>query len=200
MSLMEKFLPHYQFSERHQTTVQCGPGELLDIVQSFEPPQDRLTEIVMFARQLPARLLRWVARSQVPPPAPFTLANFIPLARDGDREIVAGLVGKFWRPDFGLLVIGNPSEFLACNPPRTAKLVIGFLAEQVGGATLLTTETRVYCPDRYSLIMFAPYWVVIRPVSGLLRRRALGSIRRIAEHHGVTGEKFSSTTAIGPPS
>jgi hypothetical protein len=24
MSLMEKFLPHYQFSECRQTTVQCG--------------------------------------------------------------------------------------------------------------------------------------------------------------------------------
>jgi hypothetical protein len=44
-----------------------------------------------------------------------------------------------------------------------------------------TTETRVYCPDRYSLIMFLPYWLIIRPVSGLLRRRALGAIRKIAE-------------------
>jgi hypothetical protein len=96
-----------------------------------------------------------------------------------------GLVGKFWnvwRPDFGLLAINSPAEFLACNPPRTAKLVIGFSAEPIGQATRLTTETRVYCPDRYSLIMFTPYWLVIRPVSGLLRRRALGAIRRIAEH------------------
>jgi hypothetical protein len=197
MSLMGKFLPHYQFFERHQTTVQCGPGELLDTVQGYEPPPDRLTDMAMYARQLPARLLHRVARSQLPPPAPFTLANFIPLARDGDREIVAGLFGKFWRPDFGLIVIASPSEFLACNPPRTAKLVMGFLAEQVGAATLLTTETRAYCPDRYSLVMFAPYWLVIRPVSGLLRQRALGSIRRIAEQRGGAG-----TTALpsAPPS
>lgn len=136
----------------------------------------------MFLRQLPARLMHWAAPSQVRRPSPFTLANFTPLARDGDKEIVAGLVGKFWRPDFGLLVINGPSEFLASNPPRTAKLVIGFLAEQIGEDTLLTTETRVYCPDRYSLLMFTPYWLAIRPVSGLLRRRALATIRRIAEH------------------
>jgi hypothetical protein len=102
MSPMRKFLPHYQFFERHQTTVRCAPGELLDIIQGYQPPQDRVAGIAMYARQLPARLLHWAARSQSPPPAPFTLANFIPLARDGDREIVAGLVGKFWRPDFGL--------------------------------------------------------------------------------------------------
>jgi hypothetical protein len=197
MSLMGKFLPHYQFSERHQTTARCAPGELLDIIQGYQPPQDRLADIAMYARQPPARLLHWAAGSQRRPPAPFTVANFIPLARDADREIVAGLIGKFWRPDFGLVAIGSPSEFLACNPPRTAKLVIGFLAEPVDGATLLTTETRVYCPDRYALIMFAPYWLAIRPVSGLLRRRALGSIRRIAEQRGI-----ASTTALpsAPPS
>ncbi|MGZ3352584.1 MAG: hypothetical protein ACXU89_26990, partial [Xanthobacteraceae bacterium] len=102
-----------------------------------------------------------------------------------DREIIAGLVGKFWRPDFGLLAIKSPSEFLTCTPPKTAKLVIGFLAEQIGETTCLTTETRVYCPDRYSLMMFTPYWFAIRPVSSLLRRRALGTIRRIAEDQNV---------------
>jgi hypothetical protein len=184
MPLIDKFLPDHQFSARHHATVQCRPGELLDIIQDYRPPKDRLSEMAVSARQLPARLMHWVAPSQVPPPSPFTPANFTPLARDGDREIVGGLVGKFWRPDFGLVVVNGPSEFLACNPPKTAKLVIGFLAEPVGAATLLTTETRVYCPNRYSLLMFTPYWLAIRPVSGLLRRRALATIRRIAEHRG----------------
>jgi hypothetical protein len=111
MSLMEKFLPHYQFSERHQTTVRCRPGELLNIIQSFEPPADRLTNFALSARQLPARLRHWATGSQQPPPALFTKANFSPLGREGDKEIVGGLVGKFWkvwRSDFGLLAINGP--------------------------------------------------------------------------------------------
>ena len=82
----------------------------------------------------------------------------------------------------------DASAFLLCNPPKTAKLVIGFVAEQSGDVTLLATETRVYCPDRYSLIMFFPYWLIIRPVSGLLRRRFLGSVRRLAESRAVPGK------------
>jgi hypothetical protein len=72
------------------------------------------------------------------------------------RQRNCRLIGKFWRPDFGLFVVNGPSEYLACNPPKTAKLAIGFVAEQFGEVTLLTTETRVYCPDRYSLMMFFP--------------------------------------------
>ena len=192
MSLMDDFLPHHQFSERHQIVVRCKPGELLDTIQGFEQPRDPVTEIAMHLRQLPARILHRITQS--PPPEPFTHATFIPLGRDEDREIVAGLVGRFWRPDFGLVAIGTPSEFIACNPKHTAKLVIGFVAEPIGEATRLTTETRVYCPDRYSLILFTPYWYAIRLVSGLLRRRALGAIRRIAESRSHDAS-LASTTA-----
>src|SRR5882757_7886322 len=86
MSLIDEFLPSYQFSERHQAAVRCGPGELLDIIQNFQPPRDGFSETAMFVRQLPAKLMHWVAPSRAPRPSPFTLANFIPLARDGDRE------------------------------------------------------------------------------------------------------------------
>ncbi len=184
MSLMDTFLPRHQFCERHQTTVRCRPGKLLDIIQTFQPPKDRLGDVAMSIRQLPGRLMHGLVPSRVPPPKPFTPANFIPLGRDGDREIVGGLIGKFWEiwsGNFGLISLPGPVEFLACNPPKTAKLVIGFSALPAGAETVLTTETRVYCPDRYSLIMFTPYWLAIRPVSGLLRRRALSAIRRIAE-------------------
>jgi hypothetical protein len=97
-----------------------------------------------------------------------------------------------------LFVVNGPSEYLACNPPKTAKLAIGFVAEQFGEVTLLTTETRVYCPDRYSLMMFFPYWLIIWPVSGFLRRRALGTIRRIAESREVSEkEPVGSTNEHG---
>ena len=184
MSLMDTFLPQHQFCERHRVQVRCNPGRLLDIIQEFRPPRDRVGGMAMLIRQLPASLMHRLAPARVSLPRPFTPANFTPLGRDGDREIVGGLAGKFWKlwtGDFGLLAVPGPAEFLACNPPKTAKLVIGFSTEVVGEATLLTTETRVYCPDRYSLVMFTPYWLAIRPVSGLLRRRALGAIRRIAE-------------------
>jgi hypothetical protein len=186
MSLIDQFLPTYQFSERHHTLVRCAPRELLDTIQGFQPPRDRVADVLMYARQIPARLLHRSAPASMPPSKPFTAANFVPLGRDGDREIVAGLVGRFWRPDFGLVAMAGPADFLAFDAPRTAKLAIGFAAEPAGDLTRLTTETRVHCPDRYAYVMFLPYWMIIRPASGLLRRRALAQIRRLAESRAAT--------------
>jgi hypothetical protein len=90
MSLMDKFLPSYQFSERHQTAVRCGPGELLDIIQSLQPPKDGFSEVAMFVRQLPAKLMHWVAPSRVPRPSPFNRGQ--PPSENGRNALSAGIV------------------------------------------------------------------------------------------------------------
>jgi hypothetical protein len=56
---------------------------------------------------------------------------------------------------------------------------------QPDGLTLLVTETRVFCPDRASLLKFTPYWLLIRPVSGLIRRRILSSIKQMSERQSM---------------
>ncbi|MGJ5175958.1 hypothetical protein ACQR16_34110 [Bradyrhizobium oligotrophicum] len=181
MCLLNRFLPNYQFSERHETRVRCPPGELLDLIQSWEPPRDRFSDIAMTLRQMPARLMHRLAPGRHAAPQPFGLKSFAPLGRDGDGAMVGGLIGQFWRNDFGLVPIASPEAFIAFNAPRTPKLVLGFMAEPEGELTRLITETRVYCPDRMSYLRFLPYWLVIRPASGLIRRRMLGAIRAIAE-------------------
>jgi hypothetical protein len=45
---------------------------------------------------------------------------------------------------------------------------------------MLHTQTRVFCTDEASLRRFRPYWLLIRPVSGLIRRRLLARIAAAA--------------------
>jgi hypothetical protein len=69
-------------------------------------------------------------------------------------------------------------EFEALNIAGVPKLVLNFSVEtSTHDRIWLHTETRVYCNDRTSLIRFVPYWWIIRPVSGLMRRRLLARIR-----------------------
>ncbi|HXY57677.1 MAG TPA: hypothetical protein VEH76_03765, partial [Methylocystis sp.] len=86
------------------------------------------------------------------------------------------------RPSFGLARISDAAEFLAFDSAGVAKLTMSFAASPEGdGAMRLVTQTRVYCPDRGSLLAFAPYWLLIRAASGLVRRRMLAAVRRKAE-------------------
>jgi hypothetical protein len=180
MSLLDKYLPVYQFAERHGILVNGSPGEILDAIQAYDPSTDRLSRRLSALRELPGRWLASIGFAGTS--KPFGLTDFIPLDRDGDREMAAGLVGRFWRLDYGLVPLPDAAAFTAFARPGTAKLVIGFRAEPRGDCTRLVTETRVHCPDRRSLLKFTPYWLVIRLPSGYIRRRFLAAVRQIVEN------------------
>ncbi|MCA4125719.1 hypothetical protein LDY98_05140, partial [Pseudomonas aeruginosa] len=74
--------------------------------------------------------------------------------------------------------------------PVALRRPAGVRPARSAGATLLHTETRVFCPDRASRLRFTPYWVAIRPVSGLIRRRLLAGIG--AEHPGFRVQQGSA--------
>ncbi|MDF5812396.1 hypothetical protein P4113_09670 [Pseudomonas aeruginosa] len=108
----------------------------------------------------------------------FGLHEFTRLERRADQAIAYGLVGRFWRADFALERIADGEHFRCYDQPGVAKLVLCFRCTPSASGTLLHTETRVFCPDRASRLRFTPYWVAIRPVSGLIRRRLLAGIER----------------------
>ena len=57
--------------------------------------------------------------------------------------MAAGLVGRFWRLDGGLVPIPDADAFLRYAEPNVPKLVMNFSAEPDGEGTRLSTETRV---------------------------------------------------------
>jgi len=114
---------------------------------------------------------------------PLDLDDFAFLGRDRDYGLAFGLIGAFWRADYGLLDIHTVEAFRNCDSMDVCRLVMGFTAESTsGGETVLSTETRVFCPTPNVRRKFTPYWYAIRPVSGVIRRRMLARIRRQAEN------------------
>jgi hypothetical protein len=179
MGLMERFLPRHQFAERHHLGVRCDASPLLDAAERVVGEDDPLVNRLIAVREAPARLLGRLGLSHRLPQRPFGLADFTPLGRDGDQEIAFGLAGRFWQSDYGLEPVASAEAFLALRD--TPKLVMNFVAfSNHDGQTMLATHTRVFCPDATSLQRFAPYWYLIRPVSGLIRLRLLRRIARAA--------------------
>jgi hypothetical protein len=182
MALIDKYLPVFQFNERHQLLMDALPAGLLDEVTLSDASDDPWVRAFISLRELPDRFLGALGRgSALKNRAAFGLHDFTLLGRDSDREIVFGLVGKFWQFDYGLVAMNNSDEFERFTVVGVPKLVLNFRLESLdNGQARLLTETRVFCNDRKSFIRFLPYWWIIRPVSGFMRRRLLVRIRNAA--------------------
>jgi hypothetical protein len=176
MALIDDFLPHYDFRERHATLVHAPANIILDCVTRQRAGDDPLVRLAITLRELPSRLMGQSRRRML------DLDDFTFLGREGDSAVAFGLTGAFWRADYGLLEIDSPEAFKATVSMDICRLVMSFDVDvNVSGASVLSTETRVFCPTPAVRRRFAPYWYIIRPVSGLIRRRMLARVRRQAE-------------------
>lgn len=173
--LIDRFLPEYDFAERHATTIAATPAQIDPHVRALDLSGSRIVRLLFRLRGMPRRAVRIDGLEQ---------AGFRLLADAPAEEIVLGLVGRFWTPGGGLCRF-DPDDFVGFEEPGWAKAVWGFRMEpQREGRTLLVTETRVRCTDAASRRRFRAYWTVIRPFSGLIRRVALREIKRQAEASG----------------
>lgn len=179
MRSLDDFLPHHEFSERHEIAIGAGPApadEALRAVSVEELP------VVLLLYRLRG-IGRWSRDTKQP---------FLGLARIGSVQlddiagegVVLGLTGQFWKLRGGG-DLGKPrtaAEFVAYNRPDVCKAVVDFRIIDLGdGRCRLTTETRVHVADPAARRSFRRYWLVIRPFSGLTRILFLRAVRRRAE-------------------
>ena len=191
---LQACLPQWQFAETHHTDTTASPEALLRAAQAYDPVDDPLIGAALALREAPGRLaarLGW--RSALAQRPRFGLADFTPLGQPTAHSLAYGLVGRFWEPGYGLVPQADAAAFAACRAPGAARLLLGFVAQPLAAAvggqprTRLLTTTRVFCPDAATRRRLAPYWWLIRPVSGLIRQRMLGQIARTAERAGQAG-------------
>ena len=188
MVLMERHLPEHHFEEHHSLTVKGAPGWLLDAAHTVAHQPDPLINRLIGLRELPVRLISRFGGQTKLPSRPFGVEDFTLLGRDGDHEVAYGLAGRFWQAAYGLKRLNNADEFDAVQD--LPKLVMNFIATPMAnGMCELSTTTRVWCPDAASQRAFTPYWYLIRPVSGLIRKRLLTRI----EQHARQASAMSAT-------
>jgi len=79
-------------------------------------------------------------------------------------------------------------EFIKYNPEDCCKAAWNFYVDDGDGkSVILTTETRVYCPNKAVRRRFAAYWLLIRPFSVLIRIITLSMIKKKAEQVAKEG-------------
>jgi hypothetical protein len=193
---IDEVLPRFDVNVVEHIVVNARPLETYQAVLDTDLADNRLTNLLVTARDLPNRLRRSQRTAERPQGKrqptqrpTFRLrdatgegSGWVALRDEPGVELLAGLVGKFWRRDYGIVEL-SPEAFGSFDRPGYAKTVAGFALHPHGeGRTLLTYESRTVTTDAAARRRFAAYWLVLRPFVRQLLRGALVSMKRHAEH------------------
>lgn len=179
--LVDSFAPNPDAVETHSISILASRAAVYQTLWTADLGGSFIIKVLLGLRSLPEIVLHprrsWTRGRQI------TLqtlidAGFGKLAEDPEREIVLGVIGKFWRPT-GNLSPFSREDFDRPVPAGFARAVWNFsVKEDEPGRTILSTETRVVCGDDASRRKFLRYWFLVRPFSGLIRRLMLRAVKR----------------------
>ena len=165
--LLDEVLGEYGWSERHAIDIAAPPAAVLDAVRSLTADEMPLVRALLAVRSLPSRLLRRHGRSAGPARPvveEMTRSGFFPLGEDPGRELVVGIVGRFWQACPVHAEIASADGFRAFDAPGWAKAAMNFRVGPLpDGRTRLTTETRIVATDAAARRRFGAYWLVVGP-------------------------------------
>jgi hypothetical protein len=133
--------------------------------------QSALVKLLYSLRRLPRTSLTLAGMKEI---------GFNILGTDEDREVVIGIIGRFWKPRPEIIAV-SPEDFRSFNEKGYAKAALNFSVEAKANGSALSTETRVFCTSPRAPVAFSAYWALIRPFSGLIRIAMLKNIVRSAE-------------------
>jgi hypothetical protein len=87
-------------------------------------------------------------------------------------------MGQFWRSNYELVPVATTQGFASYAEPGSARLVMSYAVRRDSmDSFTISTETRICCQDTRARLSFLPYWLLIRPASGWIRRRILEQLK-----------------------
>jgi hypothetical protein len=114
----------------------------------------------------------------------FTMIEKQPPREDVFGLIVPRKIGRVWNKKSGTVPsVTDAAEFIAFKDPDYLLVIANLLIKETDTPGVVTayTESRTMGLSPQAVKDFSPYWRIIRPGSGLIRRLWLRGIKRHAE-------------------
>lgn len=187
-TLLDEFMPVYDVAARYEIDVAAQASKVYETLLRHSLLDSPLARFLMALRSLPGALGQVIKGR---PLQKFCVpsineiddkSDFFKLAENPGKEIVLGLIGRFWKLHGGLVRIKNADEFIGYLEAGYTKAALNLSVISLNAnESRLSTETRVQTTDAMSRRKFLRYWKIIGPFSGFLRRDMLRRIKREAE-------------------
>jgi hypothetical protein len=188
--LLDRYLPQYDVTETHAIVVDADTDLTWQAARRGDLSRSAVIRALLELRSLPNRLQRLLkGRPTESARPPLNLddlerVGFLLLGESPGHEIVFGSVVQPWKAvtDDGLAPQVEADRFATFDTPGYVKVAFNIRVEPYGsGRSLITTETRTAATDPTSLRRFSRYWLVVGPMSALIRRLTLGIAKSDAE-------------------
>jgi hypothetical protein len=177
---LDDCLPDFQVRTRHSIAVNASAEQTYAALLASDFSEVWSVRTLMRIRRFGRRAS--VSRAARSLPERLQGTGFMLLNEEAGKRIIAGVVGKFWRPSSGIRRDVHPTQFSAFKEPGFARA--GWLFEIVPIDAVhctLNTETRVQCFGRSAHVAFKTYWLLVGPFSGMIRTAILRTVKRRAE-------------------
>lgn len=177
-STLTEALPRPRFSERHSLDIDAPSERVWQALTEVRWSDLRISAPLLLIRGLGG--LRKGSGNRILGRGPVTL-----MGTDAPCYAVAAQIGRPWqiRPEPG----PGPKdlrEVLEFDEPGWLKFGMDFTLQDLGPErTRITTTTLCEPTDESARRRFQPYWLLIRPFSGLIRRDILHALARRARLH-----------------
>ncbi|MBH5316414.1 hypothetical protein I6N90_01165 [Paenibacillus sp. GSMTC-2017] len=183
--LLDRYLPNYQFYEKHQIEVYAEREEVFRAILNMKEADIFILRLLFRIRTIPAWL---IGKSRMEENSGTFIKGmlkngFVMLEEIVGQEFIVGAVGAFWKPVGNKpILVKSAEEFITLNDPSLAKAVMNFqLQLQPNGKLILLTETRIQTNSKTTWLKFYFYWLLIYPGSALIRHMLLRAIKAKAE-------------------
>ena len=168
-TLIDKYLPQFTFNELHEIVVNRPIENVYHAAKDFDLSKSRTISLLFKIRGLPTKRPN--------------LQNFIDdmgftiLEENYPYERLVG----FWARG-KIAKIPSYEEFVKNTISPWLKVVWNFQFEELEkDKTKVSTETRVLCVAPITKLTFGLYWAIIKPFSGLTRKKMLHIIKDDSE-------------------
>jgi hypothetical protein len=174
-TLIDKYLPRYTFNELHEIVVTCPIENVYHVAKDLDLSKSKTISLLFKIRGLPTKRLN--------------LQHFIDdigFSNLEENYPYESLVG-FWAR-MKIAKIPSYEDFTNNSISPWIKVVWNFLFEELEkGKTKVSTETRVLCVAPITKLTFGLYWAIIKPFSGLTRKKMLHIIKDDSESLPLSG-------------
>jgi hypothetical protein len=192
--LIDRYLPTFDASLTTSRVIDARPEETFAAVKRLDFSRSYLVRALVWVRNLPERLRSLRNREKREPRSPTKVTfedvtkggGWVLLGEQPGEEMVLGLVGKFWKRNFGIMKV-DAAEFAAFDKPGYAKTVLGISIRPYGeGRSLITYENRTATTSEDARKSFRRYWRLIGAGAAIVGHRTLALVKNEAEHPSVS--------------